>query len=397
LTEIVFLTEAGLILLDESLNPRFAARFEKGKEFTEFHECGEGKITQAVSAILEQASKIGAKSLSVPNAQLQALFSSKGFDTLVMEQQMTSQLASRKFKILMDAGIFSSEMDAREFLRDFSLEASKQRIRELSAKPDLQVMEGVQALDEIDKALNLATARLKEWYGLHFPELSGLVDDPVGYAKIASAGTRDKIDELVISGLNFSEKKTEALMTAAEESKGGSLSENDAGMIALMAETVIRLTNSRDRLQKYVESAMRRIAPNMSAIAGETIGARLIAKAGGLERIAKLPSSTIQVLGAEKALFRALKTGSKPPKHGILFQHEHVHGAPKWQRGKIARSLAGKIAIAARVDAFRGEKQEGIQEKFAKRLEEIQTKYKEAPEEPQRKPQLRKRDRRGRR
>ncbi|MBI2127227.1 MAG: hypothetical protein HYU02_07970 [Thaumarchaeota archaeon] len=105
----------------------------------------------------------------------------------------------------------------------------------------------------------------------------------------------------------------------------------------------------------------------------------------------------MQVLGAEKALFRALKTGSRPPKHGILFQHEHVHGAPKWQRGKIARSLASKIAIAARVDAFRGEKQEGIQEKFAKRLEEIQTKYKEAPKEPQRRPQSRKRDRRGRR
>ena len=397
MTEIVFLTEVGMILLDESIYPRFAARFERGKEFTEFHECDEGKLTQAVSAILEQASKIGVKSLSVPNAQLQELFSSKGFDVMVMEQQTATQLTSRKFQILMDAGIFNSEMEAREFLRSFALEASKQRIRELSAKPDLQVMEGIQALDEIDKALNLATARLKEWYGLHFPELSGLVDDPVGYAKIASAGTRDKIDESAISSLNFSEKKAEALMIAAKESKGGSLSENDSTMIALMAETMIQLTNSKDKLQKYVESTMRRIAPNMSVIAGETIGARLIAKAGGLERIAKLPSSTIQVLGAEKALFRALKTGSKPPKHGILFQHEDVHGAPKWQRGKIARSLAGKIAIAARVDAFRGEKQEGIQEKFAKRLEEIQTKYREAPKELQRKPLLRKRDRRGRR
>ncbi len=397
MAEIVFLTEVGLILLDESLNPRFNARFEKGKEFTEFHECKAGKITQAISAILEQVGKAGVKSLCVPDTQLQALFSSKGFETSVIEQQMASQLASRKFKVLMDIGIFGSEMEAREFLRNFSLEASKQRIRELSAQPDLQIMEGVQALDEIDKALNLATARLKEWYGLHFPELSGLVDDPVGYAKIASAGTRDKIDESAISGLNFSEKKAEALMIAAKESKGGTLSENDSAMIALMAETVMQLTNSRDRLQKYVESTMRRIAPNMSAVAGETIGARLIAKAGGLERIAKLPSSTIQVLGAEKALFRALKTGSRPPKHGILFQHEYVHGAPKWQRGKIARSLASKIAIAARVDAFRGEKQEGIQEKFAKRLEEIQTKYKEAPKETQRRPQPRKRDRRGRR
>lgn len=257
-------------------------------------------------------------------------------------------------------------------------------------------------MDELDKALNVITARLKEWYGLHFPELTGLVDDPIGYAKIASAGTRDKIDENILSGLNLSPKKVEAMMLAAKVSKGGSISKEDAAMVALLAETTMSLSASKDRLQRYVESSMRRLAPNISAVAGETIGARLIAKAGGLARLAKLPSSTIQVLGAEKALFRALKTGSRPPKHGILFQHEQVHGAPKWQRGKIARSLASKIAIAARVDMFRGEKQEGIESKFAKRLEEIREKYKEPPpEEPKRvfKPKFvpRTRDRRERR
>ena len=100
---------------------------------------------------------------------------------------------------------------------------------------------------------------------------------------------------------------------------------------------------------------------------------------GGLERLAKLPSSTIQVLGAEKALFRAIKTGSRPPKHGILFQHDDVHSAPKWQRGKVARSLANKIAIAARIDNFRGTKDDGLTGPLAKRLEEIRTKYKDPP------------------
>jgi nucleolar protein 56 len=124
---------------------------------------------------------------------------------------------------------------------------------------------------------------------------------------------------------------------------------------------------------------MNKIAPNITMTAGATIGARLIARAGGLERMARLPASTIQVLGAEKALFRAIRTGSRPPKHGILFQHEAVHMAPKWQRGKIARTLANKIAIAARIDFYRGEKAGELTGMLEKRLAEIKIKYKEPP------------------
>jgi nucleolar protein 56 len=124
---------------------------------------------------------------------------------------------------------------------------------------------------------------------------------------------------------------------------------------------------------------MAEVAANMLAVAGATIGARLIAKVGGLEKVARLPASTIQVLGAEKALFRALRTGGSPPKHGILFQHKEVHSAPRWQRGKIARSLAAKIAIAARIDAYGGKREEGLEENLSRRIEEIKVKYKDAP------------------
>lgn len=397
LDAIIYLTEAGVVLLDETLTPITSGRFGSGREFTEYTQCKHGKSTSALSPIVEHAKRMGITTVSVSNSSIAELFTSNGFDVKSLEPQVASRLMENKFQILIKAGMFGSENEVFEFLRNFALESSKQRIRELSGQPDLQVMEGVQALDEIDKALNLAAARLKEWYGLHFPELSGLVEDTIGYARIASVGTRDKIAEEAFSGLNLSNRKIEAMMIAVKGSKGGSMSDADATMVTLMASTVISLSSSKDRLQKYVESSMKKLAPNTSAVAGETIGARLIAKAGGLERLAKLPSSTIQVLGAEKALFRALKTGAKPPKHGILFQHEEVHGSPKWQRGKIARSLAGKIAIAARVDMFRGEKQEGLESKFAKRLQEIKEKYKEPPEEPQRKFVPRKRDMRGRR
>ena len=106
----------------------------------------------------------------------------------------------------------------------------------------------------------------------------------------------------------------------------------------------------------------------------------MISRAGSLPRLAVLPASTIQILGAEKALFRALKTGSSPPKHGLLFQHPLIHSAPKWQRGKIARALAAKIAIAARIDEYRhAEIDNSILENLNKRIELIQKIYAEPP------------------
>jgi nucleolar protein 56 len=125
---------------------------------------------------------------------------------------------------------------------------------------------------------------------------------------------------------------------------------------------------------------MDEIAPNTRTLVGSLLGARLIAIAGGLNNLAKMPASTVQVLGAEKALFRTLKTGARPPKHGLLFQHTLVHDANPWQRGKIARALAGKLAIAARTDAFSG-KYIGyrLQLSLEKRVKEIQERYKNAP------------------
>ncbi|UCH02286.1 MAG: hypothetical protein JSV20_00335 [Candidatus Bathyarchaeota archaeon] len=121
---------------------------------------------------------------------------------------------------------------------------------------------------------------------------------------------------------------------------------------------------------------MKEIAPNIQNLVGTTLGARLIVLAGGLDNLARKPASTIQVLGAEKALFRSIRTGTKPPKHGIIFQHKAVHQSPRWQRGKIARVLASKIAIAARFDAYNGTyKGNKLKDDFERRLQEIKRKY----------------------
>jgi len=267
-----------------------------------------------------------------------------------------------------------------ESLRAKSIAAAEEVIREASSRPDLHLVQAIQALDDTDKYLNITATRASEWYGLHFPELTQMVQDNVALCKIiAEIGARDAFTPDSLSGRGFTEKKVEAIISARDRSKGGSISEGDLGRVKSLGSLAIQLSSIRDGLNGYVESQMKKVAPNVAEVAGATIGARLMAKAGGLDRLAVLPASTIQILGAEKALFRSLRTGARPPKHGILFQHQAVHTAPKWQRGKIARTLANKIAIAARVDYYRGSEEASIKEGLDRRLESIKERYKEPP------------------
>ncbi|MEM2666898.1 MAG: C/D box methylation guide ribonucleoprotein complex aNOP56 subunit, partial [Candidatus Bathyarchaeia archaeon] len=154
----------------------------------------------------------------------------------------------------------------------------------------------------------------------------------------------------------------------------------DLAQIQALGRKVLDLYDLRESMEKYIDNVMEEVAPNIKALTGALLGARLIALAGGLTNLAKMPASTLQVLGAEKALFRSLKTGTKPPKHGIIFQHPYLHEAKKWQRGKIARALAGKLAIAARTDVFGGRYiGDELKADLEKRVEEIRQKYAEPP------------------
>jgi nucleolar protein 56 len=164
---------------------------------------------------------------------------------------------------------------------------------------------------------------------------------------------------------------------------GADLGDEDLNQIQSMCKHVLELYGVRQSLENYVDSVMEEVAPNTKAIAGSLLGARLIAIAGGLMNLAKLPASTMQVLGAEKALFRSLKTKARPPKHGIIFQHPLIHDAKRWQRGKIARALAGKLTIAARVDAFSGKyAADELKADLDKRVEEIKERYEKPPPPP---------------
>ena len=373
MTNKVLLTEAGIIIINDKFEVIQSLRFKPDSEISFYSQIKNANVPEVVKTFLDNLSHEFSDSLEVNDQSLLEILSKIYPDKNFIYKTIDS---SNLFPLFVQSGFFSSEEEISNFLQKFSIEYSKQQIRDVSGQEDLQIIEGINSLDELDKAINILMARINEWYGLHFPELENLVKDSNEYFKFVSLGlNRSSITEKDLVSFSFSEKKLDAIFSAAQDSKGGEINSKDLSIISILSENVINLVKVRDKMLNYINDLMNNVAPNLSAIAGPTIGARLIAKSGGLMKLAKLPSSTIQVLGAEKALFRSLKSGSRPPKHGIIFQHDKVHSSPKWQRGKIARSLASKIAIAARIDVFRGSKEIDIEHSLDERYREIQEKY----------------------
>lgn len=301
------------------------------------------------------------------------------FDVKVTVEELSragEHLRSNLGKLAIKWGIASSLEEFYALSHSITTTVVKMGVKEASGKKDLIVMQAVLTLDDLDKSLNLFTNRLREWYGYYFPELGSLVRNSAIYTRlVASIGERQNFTLGLLTKMGVSAQRAAAIATAAKTSMGGELSEKDIAESRSLTQTILELDASRSRIERYLDGLMKEIAPNISELGGSTLGARLIAKVGGLENLSKKSSSTIQILGAEAALFRSLKTGAPPPKHGLIFQHKQIHQSPKWQRGKIARALAGKLAIAARLDAYGGRYLgDNLKEDFLKRVKEIKTK-----------------------
>jgi nucleolar protein 56 len=325
-----------------------------------------------------------------------------GYESFVFENASLADEAKRKFGVSVEvtkssaAGeTFRSKMEPfavetgfvkdvegfRLWTHNVTLEMAKLRVRGAVEKRDLVIAQAIQTLDDLDKAINLFMGRIREWYGIHFPELDRLLEKHETYARLVlQFGSKENFTVEKLVEEEIPTAKAEQMVKVAETSMGADLSDTDLTQIQALCKSILNLYQLRQALENYLDRIMEDVAPNTKALAGSLLGARLIALAGGLSNLAKRPASTIQVLGAEKALFRSLKTGARPPKHGIIFQHTYLHEAKKWQRGKIARALAGKLSIAARIDAFGG-KYIGNELKadLEKRIEEIREKYAEPP------------------
>ncbi|KAG5179944.1 hypothetical protein JKP88DRAFT_167163 [Tribonema minus] len=230
---------------------------------------------------------------------------------------------------------------------------SRYKLKFSADKVDTMIVQAIGLLDELDKEINTYAMRVREWYGWHFPEMAKILNDNMHYAKcVLRMGTRDRCRAHDFSDIIGDDAIEHTLKENAEISMGTEITEMDLKSISALAEQVVALSEYRIQLYDYLKNRMAAIAPNLTILVGELVGARLIAHAGSLLNLAKHPASTIQILGAEKALFRALKTKHDTPKYGLIY-HASLIGqtAPK-NKGKVSRVLAAKTALAVRVDAM---------------------------------------------
>jgi len=263
--------------------------------------------------------------------------------------------------------------ELRRASREVSSTLAREAIKGAMEGRERHLIHAVQTLQDLDRIINMASLRVREWYGTHFPELSKIVQKHETYLRLVrEVGPRSEYSEERLVEMGLPKKKARKIAKAASKSVGAEMAEEDMEMVRRLADESLKLYELRKSVEKYVSTLVREVAPNTSTLIGPMVASKLIAAAGGLEKLARLPASTIQVLGAEKALFRALRTGAKPPKHGIIFQLPAIHRAPRRLRGRIARAVAGKIAIAARMDYFSGRLVgEQLADELRKRVQEI--------------------------
>jgi nucleolar protein 56 len=249
------------------------------------------------------------------------------------------EIATNEFRRLaMESKWVDSQAELNNIMTKVNILLAGQKIKAVGK--DKVIIQVIGVIDELDVTLNSLYERLREWYGLHFPELSREIKSHEKFAEIVEKyGSRERIKEKGIEHL-------------VQKSVGMNFAEEDAESVRIFSRAVLEMAKTEERLSRYIESVCREMMPNLSAIAGPLLASRLVARAGGLEKIAKLPSSTIQLLGAEKALFRHLRNQGKAPKYGVLFSHPLIQQAPKPLRGKVARLIAAKLSLAAKMDFY---------------------------------------------
>lgn len=242
-------------------------------------------------------------------------------------------------KIAKALWLFQDQKYFAEFYQK-NIQLTKTLIKQSVAEDQL-IMQAIANINELDKSNNLLTKRLREWYGLYFPEFCKEISNPEKFVELVA----EKSKKELMKEIDFDET----------ESMGAELEKIHVEEIILLARGILNQQQIRKKHEAYLQKVMQKYCPNLLELAGATIGARLIELGKGLKHLAMLPASTIQLLGAEKALFRHIKTGSKSPKYGVIINHPLIQKAKKIDKGKAARMLADKLSLCARLDYFKGE------------------------------------------
>ncbi|GAP93128.1 putative nucleolar protein 58 [Rosellinia necatrix] len=348
--------------INSMLSLKKMVKFEDAAQaLGEYSSLTEGKVTPLLQQLLDDIKEERKASLAVADPKLGAAIN------VLPELQISPVSDSSTNELFRAVKTYLPELFPEldpDYLNNMALalshSISRHKVKFSPDKVDVMIVQAIKLLDDLDKELNNYAMRVKEWYGWHFPEMDRILNDNLAYARvIMHMGTRENAANTDLSEI-LPEDLEIRVKAAAEVSMGTEIGGIDLENIKLLAEQVISFTEYRQQLSQYLSSRMKALAPNTTEILGELVGARLIAHTGSLMKLAKSPGSTIQILGAEKALFRALKTKHDTPKYGLIYHSSLVGQASGKNKGKIARMLAAKAALCLRVDALSDLSTEGI-------------------------------------
>ena len=313
----------------------------------------EGKVTPKLSSLLNTLKDEKKISLAVADPKLgNAIGKIPGLEIKAVADSTTADLyrAIREHLPSLIPGLMPDDVKTMSLGLSHSL--ARHKLKFSPDKIDVMIVQAIGLLDDLDKELNTYAMRVKEWYGWHFPEMAKILNDNLAYAKVVlKMGMRTNWESCDLAEI-LPEEIEAAVKAAADRSMGTEITDEDLENIQSLAEQVVQFTEYRTQLASYLSARMTAIAPNLTTLVGDLVGARLIAHAGSLMNLSKSPASTLQILGAEKALFRALKTKHDTPKYGLIYHASLIGQASGKNKGKMARVLAAKAALGLRVDAL---------------------------------------------
>lgn len=324
--------------------------FPKESIVTALMEIENKKIVSPEKEIIEEVSKDYDKIIIESNKRISDYSCLKSFDKLEIKTP--------------NAGGEYLRSNLEKFVGDDYLEVYQQlaiaKMKEASKSEDKHLIQAINSIDEIDESISKLIERIREWYALYFPEMDVIKNNETYVRLIAENKTKEKIIEA----------KPDVFLIDSDYDE--EINQSDLDIMNNYANSIYELQKSRKSIENYIEDKMESLAPNLKLLVGASLGAKLISHAGGLKRLATYPSSTVQIMGAEKALFRHLKSGDRPPKYGLIYQHPQIRGAKWWNRGKIARMLASKISLACRKDIFTKDFDQNIYDEFIEKAEQIE-------------------------
>ncbi|RYO02311.1 Nucleolar protein 56 [Alternaria tenuissima] len=331
---------------------------------SEINDVSEGIMSDFLRATLEtnlpKAGKKKTITLGVSESNLAGSLKA-AFPNLACETAVTSEVVSDLLRGLRQhSGKLIKQLQPGDIDRSIlglGHAYSRGKVKFSVQKQDNHIIQAIATLDQIDKDLNTFCMRLRENYGWHFPELAKIVNSNEQYAKVVlQIGDKSRLSDEDLHELaavvDDDESIAQAIINAARTSMGRDLSAADMEIVMAFAKRTASLAAYRKQLSNYLGSRMNQVAPNLAALIGDTVGARLISKAGSLTNLSKYPASTVQILGAEKALFRALKTKGNTPKYGLIYHSSFIGRTGQKSKGRISRFLANKCSIASRIDNF---------------------------------------------